>query len=107
MKDRNEAIIVDCGTRAEFRETLASYRKQVLPISNVTRIFANHQDPDVTYSLIDPLEINPNIQVIASPNTNVLISHYIPNHIDYNFYNTERNPKLTLIFWCCIRVYSL
>ncbi len=95
IKDKSEALIVDCGSRAEFQDTINRIEK-VVPLSNVTRIFANHQDPDVTSSLIDWLEINPDIQIIASPNTNILISHYIPDHKSYNFYNTEKNPKLIL-----------
>ncbi len=95
IKDRNEGIIIDCGSRAEFKETIARI-KQVIPLSYIKKIFANHQDPDVTAAMVDWLDINPNIEIIASPNTNTLIQHYMANGIKYNYYNTESNPTLTL-----------
>ena len=95
IKDRNEGMIIDCGSRGEFKETLARI-KQVMPISYITKIFANHQDPDVTAGMIDWLEFNPNIEILTSPNTHTLIQHYMPNSKKYNYYNTERNPTLTL-----------
>lgn len=95
IKDRNEGIIIDCGSRAEFKETIKRV-KQIIPLSYVKRIFANHQDPDVTAAMVDWLNINPNIEIIASPNTNTLIQHYMENGTTYNYYNTESNPTLTL-----------
>jgi len=72
--DGEEGLIIDCGAHGQFEDTKDRVR-QVLPPSKVTRIFANHQDPDVTASLPDWLNINPNITVIASPSTNTLIHH--------------------------------
>jgi flavorubredoxin len=95
IKDRNEGIIIDCGSRAEFKETIKRI-KQVIPLSYVKKVFANHQDPDVTAAMVDWLDINPNIEIIASPNTNTLIQHYMENGKTYKYYNTESNPTLTL-----------
>ena len=95
IKDRNEGIIIDCGSRGEFQETLSRI-KQVMPLSYITKIFANHQDPDVTSAMVDWLELNPNIEIIASPNTHTLIQHYMPNGETYKYFNTDRNPILTL-----------
>ncbi|SFV57379.1 beta-lactamase domain protein [hydrothermal vent metagenome] len=95
IKDRNEGIIIDCGSRGQFQETLERI-KQVMPISYITRIFANHQDPDVTSAMADWLKLNPNIEIIASPSTNTLIEHYLPDGETYNYFNTERSPTLTL-----------
>ncbi|HHD75554.1 MAG TPA: MBL fold metallo-hydrolase [Campylobacterales bacterium] len=95
IKDRNEGMIIDCGSRGEFQETVARI-KQIMPIAYITKIFANHQDPDVTAAMVDWLELNPNIEIIASPNTHTLIQHYIPEGESYKYFNTERNPTLTL-----------
>ncbi len=93
--DSEEGIIIDCGARVEFKETVNRI-KQVLPPSKVTKIFANHQDPDVTSAMTDWLELNPQITIITSPVINVLINHYVGNNKKYNFHNTEIEPKLTL-----------
>ena len=95
IKDRNEGMIIDCGSRGEFKETLARI-KQVMPLSYITKIFANHQDPDVTAAMVDWLEMNPNIEIIASPNTHTLIQHYMPEGKRHNYFNTDRNPTMTL-----------
>lgn len=95
IKDKNEGIIIDCGSRSEFKETLNRI-KQIMPIAYVTKIFANHQDPDVTSAMVDWLELNPNIEIIASPNTHTLIKHYTTDKEEYKYFNTERNPSLTL-----------
>jgi flavorubredoxin len=95
IKDRNEGMIIDCGSRGEFKETLARI-KQVMPLSYITKIFANHQDPDVTAAMVDWLKLNSNIEIIASPNTHTLIQHYMDEGEHYNYFNTERHPTLTL-----------
>ena len=38
IKDMNEGIIIDCGSRDEFEETVSRI-KQVMPISSITKIF--------------------------------------------------------------------
>ena len=95
IKDMNEGIIIDCGSRDEFVETVSRI-KQVMPLSHITKIFANHQDPDVTSAMVDWLDLNPNIEIITSPNTNMLIQHYMSDDKTYRYYNTENNPSMTL-----------
>ncbi len=95
IKDKKEGMIIDCGSRGEFQETINRI-KQVMPIAYVTKVFANHQDPDVTGAMVDWLELNPNIEIIASPNTHTLIKHYMTNGKEYKYFNTERSPSLTL-----------
>ncbi len=95
IKDKREGIIIDCGSREEFQETIKRI-KQVMPITYITKVFANHQDPDVTSAMVDWLELNPNIEIITSPNTNVLIKHYMTDGKEYKYFNTETNPSLTL-----------
>ena len=95
IKDKREGIIIDCGSRGEFQETIKRI-KQVIPLTYITKVFANHQDPDVTSAMVDWLELNPNIEIITSPNTNVLIKHYMKEEEKYKYFNTETNPSLTL-----------
>ena len=95
IKDKREGMIIDCGSRSEFQETLKRV-KQVIPLTYITKVFANHQDPDVTSAMVDWLELNPNIEIITSPNTNVLIKHYMRDGEEYKYFNTETNPSLTL-----------
>lgn len=95
IKDMNEGIIIDCGSRDEFEETVSRI-KQVMPISSITKIFANHQDPDVISAMVDWLDFNPNIEIITSPITNMLIQHYMKDDKTYKYYNTQNNPSMTL-----------
>jgi len=95
IKDKNEGMIIDCGSRAEFEDTIKRV-KQVLPLSKITRIFVNHQDPDVTSSIVDWLSLNPNIEILTSPNTNALIQHYLEDDREYRFYNTLTKPYFKL-----------
>ncbi len=95
IKDRKEGIIVDCGSRGDFNETIKRV-KQVMPLNFVTKLFVNHQDPDVTSGIIDWMELNPDIEVITSPTTNVLIEHYITSERKYKFINTQTSPTLKL-----------
>ncbi len=94
IKDGIECIIVDCGSRGDFENTVSRI-KQIAPIEYVTKIFANHQDPDVTSGIIDWLNLNPDIEVITSPFINIFIEHYTGKD-GYKYFNTELNPKLTL-----------
>ena len=95
IKDKNEGIIIDCGSRYDFKSTLQRV-KQVMSIYNITKLFVNHQDPDVSSGIIDWLDLNPNIEIITSPNINILIQHYITEHKEYKFYNTQKYPYLKL-----------
>ncbi len=92
IKDGDEGMVVDCGSRDDFKSTLSRIR-QIMPIRNINRLFINHQDPDVSSGMVDWLKLNPNIEVITSPNINVLIKHYGVG--DYKYFNTQRNPSLT------------
>jgi len=95
IKDKEDGIIVDCGSRGEFKETISRI-EQIMPMNNITKIFVNHQDPDVTSGMIDWLKFNPDIEIITSPVINILIQHYIEDDKEYKFFNTEQNTSLTL-----------
>jgi len=94
IKDGLECIIVDCGSRGDFKNLLSRI-EQIAPVEYVTRIFANHQDPDVTSGVIDWLNLNPDIEIVTSPFINIFIEHYTTKK-SYKYFNTQTNKKLTL-----------
>ena len=93
IKDGNEGIVIDCGSKEDFKSTLNRI-KQVMPIKNINRLFINHQDPDVSSGIVDWIKLNPNIEIMTSPNINVLLKHYGVS--DYKYFNTQTNPSLIL-----------
>lgn len=95
IKDKDEGMIIDCGSSDEFEETTKRI-EQVMPLISITRIFINHQDPDVALAMVDWLDFNPHIEIVTSPFTNMLIQHYMTDGKRYHYYNIEDNPTLTL-----------
>jgi flavorubredoxin len=53
-----------------------------------------HQDPDVAASMVDWLDVNPDMLVMTSPRTNVLLPHYGKGQ--YRFYDICENPLYPL-----------
>jgi len=75
IRDHNEAIVVDPGSSDNF-DFIKKRIRQIIDPSNVNAIILCHQDPDVASSLPDWLELNPDIKVITTHRTNVLLPHY-------------------------------
>ena len=75
VRDGDEAIIVDPGNRAFF-DQVRSRVAQIMPPEKVTGQILCHQDPDVGASMVDWLDLNPNMKVISTPRTHVLLPHY-------------------------------
>jgi flavorubredoxin len=94
IRDGLEAMIIDCGSGEDFKSTLSRVKK-IIPVEYITRIFANHQDPDVTSGIKDWLELNPKIEVLASPFINIFIEHYLGN-TEYKYFNVEEKKNLKL-----------
>ncbi|AXH16000.1 MBL fold metallo-hydrolase [Malaciobacter mytili] len=90
IKSGNEAIIVDPGSRAFF-EVVKKRALQVVKLEEIKAIIVCHQDPDVCASMIDWLEILPNLKVITTERTNVLLPHYGKD--DYEFFNINTCKK--------------
>jgi len=82
--DGDEAIIVDPGSR-DFFDFVKKRIEEIIPLSNLKGMILCHQDPDVAGSTIDWLEFNPELKVISSDRTNVLLPHY--GIKDYPYYS--------------------
>ena len=93
IRDAQNYLIVDPGSRSYFKQ-IYSRVSQITDPLNVTGLIICHQDPDVAASMIDWLEVNPDLTICSSTRTNVLLPHY--GKSDYNFYNISENP--TFVF---------
>lgn len=94
IRDGLEAMIVDCGSSDDFHDTLARI-KQIMPVEYINRIFANHQDPDVTSGIIDWFKFNPKIELVTSPYINIFLEHYLSG-INYKSFNVAKKKSMTL-----------
>ncbi len=75
IKSGNQAIIVDPGHRAYF-EKIYQRVEQIIDPSQVCGLIICHQDPDVAASMPDWLRVNPELQILTSPRTQVLLPYY-------------------------------
>jgi flavorubredoxin len=82
--DGNEYIIVDPGSR-KFHQQVKNRISKIIEPTKITALILCHQDPDVSASMVDWLEINRDIIIITSARTNVLLPHY--GESDYNFFD--------------------
>lgn len=88
--DGTEALLVDPGNRL----ALPYIRKQVESVCDISflrGLILCHQDPDVAASAVDWLELLPELTIISSPRTNVLLPHY--GMKDYTFWDIEAEPQ--------------
>ncbi|PVV18697.1 MAG: hypothetical protein B6D74_16010 [gamma proteobacterium symbiont of Ctena orbiculata] len=84
IKSGEEALIVDPGHQAYFEKT-RSRVKQIMDPARVSGLIICHQDPDVAASITQWLQLNPAMQIITSPRTNVLLPYYGAS--DYRWHN--------------------
>ncbi|NOR88137.1 MAG: MBL fold metallo-hydrolase [Bacteroidales bacterium] len=82
--DNQEAIIIDPGSRAYF-DFVKKRVSEIIPLDYLKGMILCHQDPDVAGSCIDWLEFDPDLMIISSDRTNVLLPHY--GISGYNFYS--------------------
>jgi len=87
--DGDEYLIVDPGNRSYFNKVKENFAQITNP-KNISGLILCHQDPDVSASMVDWLDINPDLTIISSARTNVLLPHY--GKSDYNFYDIVENP---------------
>ena len=92
IKDNDEYILVDPGSRSHFKQVKRRVSEIVNPVL-VNSIIVCHQDPDVAASIVDWLDINPDISIISSARTNVLLPHY--GKSDYNFIDIAEQKVFT------------
>jgi len=93
IQDGADAILVDPGSRAFFNQVKARVA-QILAPEAITGMIICHQDPDVAASMVEWLEVNPDIRVFTTPRTQVLLPHY--GRRDYRYYDVTREPRLAL-----------
>ncbi len=93
LRDGEEAILVDPGGRLHFQQVRESVSR-ILPPERVTGMVLCHQDPDVAASMIEWLELNPDMRVFSSARTHVLLPHY--GRADYHAYDTDEAPFFSL-----------
>ncbi len=92
IKSGDESIIVDPGSRSFFQEVYER-ASQITDLKNITALILCHQDPDVAASMVDWLDFNPDIMIISSARTNVLLPHY--GKSEYNFYDISEHLQYT------------
>jgi len=89
ITDGDEAIIVDPGGIEYFDFVYRRVEQIIKPDHVIAQILCN-QDPDGAGSMVKWLEVSPDMKIITSTRTNILISHY--GRGDYNFFNiTEQS----------------
>jgi flavorubredoxin len=93
IKSGDDLIIVDPGDRASF-ENIKSNIDKIADSSKVNGLILCHQDPDVAASMIDWLEVNPDMRIISSARTHVLLPYY--GNAQYNAYDIVEEPILKL-----------
>lgn len=93
--DNEEAIVVDPGNRSYFKSVVEKI-KDLGYLENVKALILCHQDPDVAASLYDWLELNPDLTIITSARTNVLLPHYGKSY--YDFYDSGATNDFNYIF---------
>jgi len=89
IKSGDEAIIVDPGHRSYFDRVFKRVSHIIDP-SHVSGLILCHQDPDVAASMFDWLNVNPDLKIMSSPRTNVLLPYYGGG--EYTFYNVVEEP---------------
>ena len=92
ITDGDEAILVDPGGVNVF-DFIFKRVKQILDPATVSAQILCHQDPDVAGSMVKWLDVNPDMKVITSTRTNVLIPHYGKDM--YDFFNISELSSYT------------
>ena len=92
ITDGDEAIIVDPGGVDVF-DFVRRRVEQIIEPSHVSAQILCHQDPDVAGSMVRWLDVNPEMKVITSTRTNILISHY--GRDNYAFFNITETSTYT------------
>ena len=93
IQSGDEALVVDPGNRRYFpavRDTVAT----LVEPASVSAMILCHQDPDVAASMIDWLELNPDMLVLTSARAHVLLAHYGAQ--GYRKQDTARDDRYVL-----------
>lgn len=88
--DGNEAILVDPGGVGAY-SIIRSRIEQLMPVSRVSALIISHQDPDIAGSLAEWLNKYPDLIVITSPRTLVMLPHYGVD--EFKTHDIEEQPE--------------
>lgn len=92
IEDGEEFFLVDPGSRLYHNEL----KKRVATIVDPTKVnglIICHQDPDVAASMVDWIDINPDVQIFTSMRTNVLLRYY--GREKYRFFDIGEQGSYT------------
>ena len=92
IKSGNEALIVDPGSRGFF-EKVKRKALEVASLDEIKGLILCHQDPDVSASMVDWLDLKEDLIIYSSDRTNVLLPHY--GKEDYNYYSVNSENTYT------------
>lgn len=88
--DNQEAVVVDPGGLTSHPFILDRIR-QIVPAESVKALILCHQDPDVAASVVPWLDLNPEICIVTSYRTNILLPHY--GRLDYSWLNINEKGE--------------
>ncbi|WP_292663012.1 MBL fold metallo-hydrolase [Nitratifractor sp.] len=92
IQDADEFLIVDPGSRL-YHQELKQRVANITDPKQVKGLILCHQDPDVAASMVDWIDLNPDIEIITSERTNILLPYY--GRSNYHFYNASEHPYYT------------
>jgi flavorubredoxin len=92
IKSGDEALIIDPGSR-EFFEKVKQRALEVVSLENIKGLILCHQDPDVSASMIDWLDLKDDLIIYSSDRTNVLLPHY--GREDYTYVSINNLKTFT------------
>lgn len=75
IEDGGEGYLVDPGGRPGFSQ-IKRRVEQIMPTGRIKGMVLCHQDPDVAASMVDWLDLHPDIKVYSSTRTHALLPHY-------------------------------
>lgn len=82
--DHRQAILIDPGSRPFF-DFVKKRVEQIIPLDHLAGMVLCHQDPDVSASMVDWLELLPDLLIISSQRANILLPYY--GKTGYRFMN--------------------
>ena len=102
IKSGDEAFVVDPGSRGFF-EQVKRRALEIVSLEQIKGLILCHQDPDVSASMIDWLELKEELLILSTDRTNVLLPHYGKDNYEFysvnneNFYTFKNGRQLEFI----------
>ena len=89
LRSDDQALLFDPGHRGYFAKVLQRV-KQVIDPAQIIGLVLCHQDPDVAASIVDWLELNPDLQILTSARAHILLPYY--GNGEYNWHDISSEP---------------